>query len=240
LTRRFRVTAALVAGLSAPAAFAGYEVITVTNGGSVQGQVKLEGTAPTVPPIKTTKNQDYCGNSIPNPLYTVSKDGGLKNVLVFLKDVQKGKANPGGIANLVNSHCMFDPRVQGTSVGQQLKVSSEDPVLHNTHPQVAATNATLYNLALPFKGFSITKPLPTVPELIRVKCDAHEWMRAWIWNFDHPYYATTDDTGHFKIADIPAGTYTVVAWHEVMGEKDSPATVAAGKPVDVNFSFTPK
>lgn len=229
----------LALGLIAPALGA-YEAVTVTNGGSVEGVVKLQGTAPTIPPIKTTKNQDYCGLSILNPLYLVSKDGGLKNVEVFLKDVTKGKANPAGIANLVNSHCMFDPRVQGTSVGQQIKISSEDPILHNTHPQVAATSATLYNMALPFKGFSLVKPLPTVPELIRVKCDAHEWMRAWIWHFDHPYYATTDENGHFKITDVPAGTYTVVAWHEVMGEKDASVTVTGGKPSQQDFSFTPK
>lgn len=217
-----------------------YEVITVTNGGSIQGVVKIAGSAPTVPPIKTTKNQDYCGASINNPLYEVGKDGGLKNVEVFLKGVEKGKANPGGTITLTNTHCMFDPRVQGSSVGQQIKIASDDPILHNTHPQNNDTNATIYNIALPFKGFSVTKPLPSTPELIRVKCDAHEWMRAWIWEFDHPYYATTDADGHFEIKDVPPGTYTVVAWHEVMGQKDASTTVSAGKPATVDFSFAPK
>ena len=235
---RASIFVVLVVGASSLAA--AYEVITVTNGGTVQGVVKLAGAAPTVPAIKTTKNQDYCGNSIDNPLYLVGKDGGLKNVEVFLKGIDKGKANPTGTITLLNTHCMFDPRVQGSSVGQQIKIASDDPILHNTHPQVADTNATIYNIALPYKGFSVTKPLPATPELIRVKCDAHEWMRAWIWEFEHPYYATTDASGHFKIGDVPPGTYTVVAWHEVMGQKDASATVAAGKPVTVDFSFTPK
>jgi len=217
-----------------------YEVITVTNGGSIQGVVKLVGAAPAVPPIKTTKNQDYCGASIDNPLFEVGKDGGLKNVEVFLKGIEKGKANPGGTITLTNTHCMFAPRVQGASLGQQIKISSDDPILHNTHPQSNDTNATIYNIALPFKGFSVTKPLPTTAGLIRVKCDAHEWMRAWIWVFDHPYYATTDADGHFEIKDVPPGTYAVVAWHEVMGQKDASATVSAGKPAAVDFSFTPK
>jgi hypothetical protein len=225
--------------LSASSALA-YEAVAVTNGGAVEGVVKLSAPAPSVPPIKTTKNQDYCGLSIPNPIYDAGKDSGLKNVEVFLKGVQKGKANPGGVITLMNEHCMFQPRVQGASVGQQIKIASDDPILHNTHPQVADTNATIYNIALPYKGFSVTKPLPATPELIRVKCDAHEWMRAWIWEFEHPYYATTDENGHFKIADIPPGTYTVVAWHEVMGQKEASVTVAPGKPVTVDFSFTPK
>jgi hypothetical protein len=65
-------------------------------------------------------------------------------------------------------------------------------------------------------------------------------MRAWIWEFDHPYYAATDGDGHFQIPDVPPGTYTVVAWHEVMGQKEASVTVVAGKPVKVDFSFTPK
>lgn len=237
--RRLTLLAATLA-FGASAIAGAYEVITVTNGGTVQGVVKLAGAAPTVPPIKTTKNQDYCGNSIDNPLYVVGKDGGLKNVEVFLKGIEKGKANPGGTITLLNTHCMFAPRVQGSSVGQQIKIASDDPILHNTHPQNAETNATIYNIALPFKGFSVTKPLPSTPELIRVKCDAHEWMRAWIWEFDHPYYATTDAEGRYEIKDVPPGTYTVVAWDEVMGQKDASATVAPGKAATVDFSFTPK
>jgi hypothetical protein len=219
---------------------ASYEVITVSNGGIIEGVVKLVGPPPAIPAIKTTKNQDYCGLSIPNPLYEVSGDSGLRNVEVYIKGIPKGKANPSGVIALNNDHCMFQPRVQGASVGQQIKIASSDPILHNTHPQVAATNATLYNIALPYKGFSVTKPLPTVPELIRVKCDAHEWMRAWIWEFEHPYYATSDDKGHFRIVDVPPGTYTVAAWHEVMGEKEAQVTVSAGQPASVEFSFTPK
>ena len=219
-----------------------YTVVTVSNGGTIQGVVKLAGTAPTIAPIVVTKNQDYCGDSIPNPVYVVGKDGGLQNVEVYLKDVTAGKAlvsDPVAIS-LVNNHCMFRPRVQGASVGQQITISSEDPVLHNTHPQNAATNATIYNIALPFKGFSVTKPLPATPELIKVKCDAHEWMHAWIWEFDHPYFATTGEDGKFTIKDVPPGTYTLVAWQEAAGEKSMPVTVAAGKTVTADFQLTTK
>jgi hypothetical protein len=219
-----------------------YEVVTVSNGGTIQGVVKLAGTAPTNAPIEVTKNQDYCGESIPNPVYVVGKDGGVQNVEVYLKDVSSGKAlvtDPIAIS-LVNTHCMFSPRVQGASVGQQIKISSEDPVLHNTHPQNSVTNATIYNIALPFKGFSVTKPLPATPQLIKVKCDAHEWMHAWIWEFDHPYFATTGDDGRFTIKDVPPGTYTLVAWQEAAGEKSISVTVAAGKTVTADIQLAPK
>jgi hypothetical protein len=226
--------------LATPQTLSAYQVVTVTNGGTISGTVKLSAPAPQVAPIMTTKNQDYCGKSIQNPLYEVGKDSGVANVEVFIKKIDQGKANPTGTITLLNEHCMFHPRVQGASTGEQITIASADPILHNTHPQVAATNATLYNIALPYKGFSVTKPLPANPELIRVKCDAHEWMRAWIWTFDHPYYATTDADGHFSIADVPPGTYELEAWHEVMGQKEAPVTVAPGKPVTVDFTFAPK
>jgi Polysaccharide lyase family 4, domain II len=219
-----------------------YTVITVSNGGTIQGVVKLSGTAPTVAPIEVTKNQDYCGDSIPNPVYVVGKDGGLQNVEVYLKDITTGKALPTEpvAISLVNTHCMFKPRVQAATVGQQITISSEDPVLHNTHPQNSVTNATIYNIALPFKGFSVTKPLPATPQLIKVKCDAHEWMHAWIWEFDHPYFATTGEDGRFTIKDVPPGTYTLVAWQEAAGEKTMPVTVTAGKTVTADIQLAPK
>jgi Polysaccharide lyase family 4, domain II len=240
---RWRRSSAILSGglLLAQLAVADpYTVAPVANGGTIQGVVKLSGAAPTIAPIKVTKNQDYCGDAIASPVYDVGKDGGLGNVEVYLKDITKGKALPTDTISLVNTHCMFSPRVQGASVGQQIKVSTEDPILHNTHPQNAETNATLYNIALPFKGFSVTKPLPDIPQLIKVKCDAHEWMHAWVWEFDHPYFATTGTDGRFTIKDVPPGTYTLVAWQEATGEKSTPVTVTAGATVTADIQLQPK
>jgi Polysaccharide lyase family 4, domain II len=244
-SRLWRPSAVAVSGtlLLAQLALADpYTVVSVSNGGTIQGVVKLTGSAPSVAPIVVTKNQDYCGDSISNPVYVVGKDGGLQNVEVYLKDITSGKAlatDPVAIS-LVNTHCMFSPRVQAATVGQQITISSEDPVLHNTHPQNSVTNATIYNIALPFKGFSVTKPLPATPQLIKVKCDAHEWMHAWIFEFEHPYFATTGDDGKFIIKDVPPGTYTLVAWQEAAGEKSMPVTVTAGKTVTADIQLAPK
>jgi hypothetical protein len=230
-----------VVGLAlAQQALAAYDVVTVTNGGTIDGVVTLSGTAPGVAPIKVSKNQDYCGQTIPDPAYTVDSSGGLANVIVYLKDITKGKPGPSEPLKLVNEHCMFSPRVQGAMVGEQITISSDDPILHNTHPQNAETNATIYNIALPFKGFSVTKPLPANPELIKIKCDAHEWMHAWIMELDHPYYATTGSDGHFTIKDVPPGSYTLAVWHEAAGEKSEPVVVATGKTTKSNITLAAK
>jgi Polysaccharide lyase family 4, domain II len=232
--------AGMVALLATRPALAAYEVVTVTNGGTIDGVVTLSGTAPTEAPIKVTKNQEYCGQTIPDPAYTVDSSGGLANVIVYLKDIPKGKAAPTDPVALVNTKCMFSPRVQGAMVSEQVKISSEDTVLHNTHPQNAETNATIFNVALPFKGFSVTKPLPSMPMMIKVKCDAHEWMHAWIMELDHPYFATTGADGHFTIKDVPPGNYTLAVWHEVAGEKSAPVVVVAGQTVKSKITLAAK
>jgi hypothetical protein len=230
----FGITASLAALPSAA-----YEAVAVNNGGTIEGVVTLSG-APAGATITTTKNQDYCGASIPDPTYTVDSAGGLANVIVYLKDITKGKPGPSEPLKLVNEHCMFAPRVQGAMVGEQVTISSDDPILHNTHPQNAETNATIYNIALPFKGFSVTKPLPANPELIKIKCDAHEWMHAWIMELDHPYYTTTGPDGHFTIKDVPPGSYTLAVWHEAAGEKSEPVVVAAGKATKSKITLAAK
>jgi hypothetical protein len=230
----------IAASVASPAAFAAYEVAAVTNGGTIDGVVTLTGAVPAEAPITVTKNQDYCGATIPNPTYVKDASGGLADVIVYLKDITKGKAAPTDPVVLDNLHCMFAPRSMGAMVGQKIKVTTADPVLHNTHLQDAADNSTIFNVAMPFKGFSVTKPLPAKPEMINIKCDAHEWMHAWIMELDHPYYATTDAAGHFTLKDVPPGSYTLVAWHEAAGEKSTPVVVAAGKATKSTIALAAK
>jgi hypothetical protein len=65
-------------------------------------------------------------------------------------------------------------------------------------------------------------------------------MHAWVWEFDHPYFATTGEDGHFTIKDVPPGTYTLVSWHEAAGEKSTPVTVSAGKTVTADIQLAAK
>jgi Polysaccharide lyase family 4, domain II len=227
------LTALLASGLASA-----YQVVAVTNGGTIDGYVTLSGTAPTGAALKVTKNQDVCGSFIPDPTYSVGRAGGLQNVIVYLKGITSGKAAPDAAPSLVDDHCMINPRVQGAMVGEQVRISSNDPILHNAHAVHAESNSTIYNIALPFQGVSVVKPLPDSPGLIKIKSDAQEWMHAWIMELDHPYYATTDADGHFIIKDVPPGSYTLVAWHEAAGESSEPVVIAAGGTATSMMSLT--
>jgi hypothetical protein len=234
------VVAALLTAAAFPAWAASYQSAAVTNGGKIAGVVKFAGAVPVVPPIKATKDVKDCGKMIPNPLYEVGDGGGLANVEVFIKDISKGKPKPTQPISLTNTGCVFRPRVQGACVGQQLAIGSADACLHTTHVLNVDTNVSLLNVAIPFKGITVVKSLAAEASTLQVKCDAHEWMRAWVLEFDHPYFASTSADGHFEIGDVPPGTYTVVAWHEVMGKKIGSVTVAPGKVSTVDFQFTSK
>ena len=71
-----------------------YQVVAVTNGGTIDGYVTLSGTTPAGAALKVTKNQDVCGSSIPDPTYSVGRAGGLQNVIVYLKGITSGKTAP--------------------------------------------------------------------------------------------------------------------------------------------------
>jgi len=92
---------------------------------------------------------------------------------------------------------------------------NSDAVLHNVHAVATGpTPATVFNLAMPFKGQKLPIPMRK-PGLMKLQCDAgHTWMSGYIYVFEHPYYAVTDEKGAFTIKDVPPGDYTVEMWHE--------------------------
>jgi hypothetical protein len=137
--------------------------------------------------------------------------------------VQRGKALPrlDRKPEIDNVSCRFVPRVQGVPVGSIVLVNS-DPVLHNTHGFLG--KQTVFNQALLLKGMRMEKPIRK-PGLMRIECDAHGWMLAWVFAAEHPYYAVTKQDGAFSIPDVPPGSYTLVAWHEYTGEVEVPVTV---------------
>jgi hypothetical protein len=78
------------------------------------------------------------------------------------------------------------------------------------------------------------------PETIKITCDVHKWMSAWLIVQNNPYYAITDESGRFKLEGVPAGTYTVQAWQESLGKSTQEVTVSAGGEAKADFELTKK
>lgn len=225
---RTLLAALLLAAPVGPAS--AYEVVAVSDGGTIEGKVVYQGAVSTKKVIPT-KDKEVCGEIRDVPDVVVGADKAVLDAVVFLKDVPKGKAleKPTKKPEIVNLGCEFVPHVQAFPVGTVVIVNS-DPVMHNTHGFHG--KATVFNVALPVKGQRIEKALKK-PGVMRVECDTHGWMLAWLYAAENPYYAVTQKDGAFKIADVPPGSYTLVAWHELTGEKEFPVTVKAKETVQV-------
>jgi hypothetical protein len=216
---------------AAPAAPAGYQAMdTVADAGIVSGTVSYGGDK-TDGNVTITKDNTACevhaGTAERPASALVATDGKLKNVVVWLDGVSAGKAFDIGTVEIDNQNCTFVPHVSIGKVGGMVAAKNSDPVLHNTHLFLKQGGKNLVNIALPQQGQVIEKKLKK-KGIVDVKCDAHEWMQAYIFVADNPYAAVTGDDGTFSLGDVPAGEYTLKMWHETLGSHETTVTVTAG------------
>jgi Polysaccharide lyase family 4, domain II len=226
------IVVALACVVSAPAL--AYEAGQVSDGGTIKGKVVYQGEAGTRK-VVPTKDPEVCGGIREEPLIVVGPDKGVQDAVVYLKDIQKGKAlaKPAADPTINNHNCNFEPHVQAIPVGSVVIVNS-DPVMHNTHGFLG--RQTVFNQALPEKGMRFPKPVRKAG-MMRVECDVHGWMLAWIYAAEHPYFAVTKKDGTFTIPDVPPGNYTLVAWQESTEEAQIPVTVKAREATQQNIEL---
>lgn len=189
-----------------------YEEAAVADGGTLSGVVRFSGTPPTLEPLRVNKNRDVCGDQKVSEALVVGADRSVRGSVVMIEGVARGK-KAGGEVVLDNSGCLFVPHVVGVLAGGRARIRNSDAMLHNTHGLLAGR--TVFNLALPVKdqAVDISKRL-SKPGVVRVLCDAHPHMFAWMVVHDSPYVTVTDERGAFRIDQVPPGAYKVTLWHE--------------------------
>jgi hypothetical protein len=209
-----------------------YEVAEVTNGGTIEGSVRFSGSPPPPNVVEVGQDREVCGKF--QKIYEVEvKNGGVKNVLVKIVEIDKGKDFDFKEAVLGQKGCEFKPYILLTSPGK-LTFSSSDPIPHNIHTKSILNppiNRTLNRLKRK-SSLSVS-----FPENIDIKCDLHGWMKAFVVVAEHPYYAITADAGSFQLRDVPPGTYELEVWHEKLGSQKQELTVEVGKKTVVEFTY---
>jgi plastocyanin len=191
--------------------------------GAIHGKVLLSGAAPAAKKLDVTIDQYLCGTEKDANDLIVSPRNEIANAVVWLEDAPPNASWPAGAdkATVDQTGCMFLPRVVIVPAGGTVDFLNSDRLLHNIHatPKLNVS----FNRTQPK---SRTIPITFAkPEIIRIECDLHSWMTAWVVVAAHAYYALTKADGRFTFDNLPPGGYRLHVWHERLGAVPIAVTV---------------
>jgi plastocyanin len=182
----------------------------------------------------------YCASqhttAAPDEEVVLGAGGELANVIVYVKEVAGNFPPPSTPAVLDQHGCQYRPHVTAVQVGQPVQIKNSDATLHNVHAMPEVNSQ--FNVGQPMQNMVETRKFDKAEvKPFRIKCDVHGWMKSYMAVLPHPYHAVSQPDGTFSIANLPPGSYTLVAWHEKFGQQEQQITVAAKESKQVAFTF---
>jgi hypothetical protein len=208
--------------------------------GTIKGHVQLLGKLPGNPVIRMGMDpmcaKLNAGKLTVQETVMVTRDGSLANTFVSLQGSFPPAPVPAESVTIDQQGCIYRPRVVGVRVGQPLQIRNSDDLLHNLHALSARGNS--FNISEPKAGMVQQFRLKDEEVMLRIKCDVHSWMTAYVGVVAHPYFSVSGTDGSFEIANVPPGTYTIRAWHERYGPLTQSVRVQPGGTATVNFAYT--
>lgn len=205
---------------------------------SISGTIIFNGTAPRRRALNLDRE---CRDLHTEPVLTenlvVNDNNTLKWVFVYVKEGLEGRtfAEPTEPVVLDQRGCVYLPHVFGVQTGQTIKILNSDSLLHNIHALPEENRG--FNFGMPNQGSERERSFRVPEVMVKIKCDVHPWMSAYAGVLDHPHYSVSGDDGAFNIEGLPAGTYTIEAWHESYGTQAQAFTVGEGEVTTVDFTF---
>jgi len=213
--------------------------------GQITGSVKFDGPAPHQKPIDMSKDptcaQTRGATQATTESVVIGANGGLANVVVYISQGLTGnEAASSQPVKMDQKGCQYVPHVVALNVGQHMTVVNSDKTSHNIHPDPKPGGGNnQWNKSQMAGSPPIDVTWASEEVAIPVKCNIHPWMRAFIAVVKGPF-GVSNDSGSFKLDNVPAGTYTLTAWQETYGTQTQKLTVAAGKPATADFVFKAK
>ncbi|MEE2642504.1 MAG: hypothetical protein VX768_17875 [Planctomycetota bacterium] len=213
--------------------------------GSIKGKFVAAGKAPSPAEIIPDKDKAACKLPMYSRTLMVGKDGGVKNIVVFLKKPSSPvKVHPDiklpSFVELDNKNCRFEPHIVIMTTGQKLRVKNSDNVGHNANV-TSFNDENSHNPNIP-AGKHIDLEMSVVESRpINVACNSHAWMKAHVLVRDEPYMAVSAANGEFEIKNLPAGKHTFQFWHEnagyVKNGKVNGKKIASGRRAEVKVEI---
>jgi plastocyanin len=136
-----------------------------------------------------------------------------------LPPIQLSKEHP----TMAQRDMMFVPSVLAVAVGTTVSFPNDDPFFHNVF---SYSKTKRFDLGRYPKGKFVEVTLGK-PGIIKVFCEIHFSMRAYIHVLPTPYFAVSDDKGGFSIPHVKSGDYTLHVWQENLPEIQKPVTVTS-------------
>jgi plastocyanin len=199
--------------------------------GEVRGTIRYVGAPPAPAALEVTKDRPVCGTSQPDESLLVA-GGGLANAVVQV--LVPGAPAEARTVTLDQRGCRYVPHVIVAPVGSTLEIRSADPILHSVHGYQG--KGTAFDVPVPYEDRGVPRTLARAGT-IRVVCDVHAWMSAWVIVTETPYAGVTDAAGRFAIAAVPAGTWDAIVWHERLGERRAKVTVPASGAAALEIAY---
>jgi plastocyanin len=212
------------------------------NGGSVSGKVMLSGSPPKFKPLDLSKEPECVKLHAPSPLFpenvVTGPGNSLRNVVVYISAGANDNYPPvSTAASFDQQGCHYTTHVLALRVGQEIKISNNDPFSHNIHP-LAKVNREWNKMQPP--GTPAFSYAYDHEEFIPIKCNIHPWMQGYFVVLKTGHFAVTGEDGRFSLPDLPPGHYVVTAWHEAYGTQSKEITITGGEAIPLDFTFSAK
>jgi plastocyanin len=154
--------------------------------------------------------------------------------VVYLESAPRGafEQSEPGRATMDQRNETFVPHVLAITTGTTVDFPNSDRIYHNVF---SLSKTKQFDLGRYPVGHS--RPVRfDQPGIVRVFCEIHSHMNAFILVFSHPFFAVTDTEGRYHIDNVPPGTYGVIAWNEGVSSEPRPITVPDGGVAELDFS----